>query len=202
MPSRSAASRAASCPAASGLTAKTADCILTPAGMPRIGSSLAHRIEDIARRAVAAGEEDQRHAAVPKHPCRASGILGRGLRRGRALDHLDIEASGFRDIGTQGTRRRQDRGSARIGGKPRQRAPCAGRREGLGAQRARAGQGGGAVRALEGGAAAHAGDGIDDETDLARGRGHGMLGMLRRAGIQPNDAGHRGQPPRALPGCS
>src|SRR4029077_18090701 len=72
----------------------------------------------------------------------------------------------------------------------------------FGTQLARAGEGGTTVGPFEGGTAAHAGDGIDDETDLARGRGHGTLGMLRQAGIQTNDAGHCGQPLSALPGCS
>ena len=108
----------------------------------------------------------------------------------------------FADIGAQ------EPGAARIGVWPasaasaHKRAPRAGGRQGLGPQLARAGQGGTAVGAPKGSAAAHAGDGIDDETDLARGRGHGTLGMLRQAGIQPNDAGHCGQPLSALPGCS
>ena len=175
---------------------------LDPGGNAEDREIAPHRIEDIARRAVAAGEEDQRHAALPERHGRAARVLGRGLRRGLARDHLDIEAGGLCSIGAQDARRRQDRDRPGIAGKPCQSAPGAGRRQGLGAQLARTCEGGGAVGPLEGGAAAHAGDGIDDETDLARGRGHGSLGMLRQAGIQPNDAGHRGQPLSALPGCS
>ena len=175
---------------------------LDPGGNAEDRKLGAHGIEDVARRAVAPREEDERHAAVPERHGRAPRVLGRGLRRGLALDHLDLEAGGLRDIRAQDARRRQDRDLAGIGRKPGQSAPRAGGRHGLGTQLARAGQGGSAVGPLEGGAAAHAGDGIDDETDLARGRGHGTLGMLRQAGIQPNDAGHCGQPLSALPGCS
>ena len=66
MTSASAVSRTASSdqssasrPALPGLTAKTAECIFTPAGMPSTGTRAAHGAEHVHRRPVAAREEQE-----------------------------------------------------------------------------------------------------------------------------------------------
>ena len=76
---------AAASPALSGVVANTPECIFTPVGIPRTGTRVADGVVEIARRAVASGEQDQvdaaaRRARGRRHGCRrpSSGRCARG----------------------------------------------------------------------------------------------------------------------------
>ena len=66
-----------------GSSANTPECIFTPVGMPEHRHAGADRVEDVARRAVAAGEQDQVDPAARQLARRRRGCRRPGRRRAR-----------------------------------------------------------------------------------------------------------------------
>ncbi len=77
LPAGSSTNRATTCAAAAGVVANTPECILTPAGMPSSGSRSPTHRNDVARRPVAAGKDDQLAARSDHRSGGAATIGGR-----------------------------------------------------------------------------------------------------------------------------
>ena len=145
---------------------------LHAAGNAEHRHGVADRIQNVARRPVAAGEENERHPARPQ--LLRGGARIRGRRGGRpSRERRDREARLRRDIAAHRARRSDQLDLRRGGGQPAQRAQRPLGRHRSRAQRLRAVENIAAIRALETDAPAHAGDGIHDQADLDDRRRHG-----------------------------
>ncbi len=101
---RSSTKSAVSMPAASGLTANTAECILTPGRNAEKRRACARAIMDIARRAVAAREQDQCATALGHGSGRPDRVL-RGRCRVAGPDHRGQQPQAARRILSHRARR-------------------------------------------------------------------------------------------------
>ena len=152
-------------PAASGLVAKTPECIFTPVGTPRIGTRVAHGVDDVARRAVAAGEEDQVDARAAPSPPRPRACRPRSSPSRALGEHLGLERVLGGEIAAHRAARRDDAQPVAVRLEPRERPLGArgGDRHGAQLERPRARLA--PVGSLQPDAAAHAGDRVDDQPE-------------------------------------
>ncbi len=148
---------------------------LDAAGDAEDRDGVADGVQNVARRAVAAGEENERGPAPAQCQRGGSRVGGGGDRRRPAGDGRQGEAGFSRSVAAHraGAADQIDRrtgfdqppqGPQRPAGRHRRRA-----------QRPRPGERGVAVGAPEADAAAHPGDGVDDQADLPGHRPHGLF---------------------------